>query len=71
LRSGPGHATQEPCRRLLDRGPTSTRSSQGHWDGYSGARAHELHCGDIGPLFLSGGKFSLILLTNSWATGAG
>jgi hypothetical protein len=25
----------------------------------------------FGPLFLSGGKFSLILLTNSWAAGAG
>jgi hypothetical protein len=71
LRSGPGYATQEAFHRLLDRGPTSTRSSQDHWDGYSGACAHELHCGDIGPLFLSGGKNPLILLTNSWAAEAG
>src|SRR6185436_2715991 len=66
-----GQATQEPRHGLLDRGPTWKRSSQGHWRGPCGAHAHGLRCGNIGLLFLSGGKFSLILLTNSWAVGGG
>ena len=66
-----GHATQEPCHRLLDRGPTSERSNERHWDGPSGACAHGLHRGDIGPLFLSGGKIPVDSTQKSWTARAG
>src|SRR5437879_8032634 len=63
-----GHATQEPCHRLLDRGPTSGSPA---WADFAAPARIDFTAGTSAGCFRRAGKFPLILLLNSQRREAG